>query len=43
MAFLFVNYAEALESWRLEKLKDIRSASAQNLSMSDLSNEESSM
>jgi hypothetical protein len=34
---------EALESWRLEKLKDIRSASAQNLSMSDLSNEESRM
>uniref|UniRef100_A0A0E0L9A4 Apple domain-containing protein n=2 Tax=Oryza punctata TaxID=4537 RepID=A0A0E0L9A4_ORYPU len=34
---------EALESWRLEKLKDIRSASAQNLSMPDLSNEESRM
>jgi hypothetical protein len=35
--------AEVVESWRVEKLKDIKVASTQNQSNLDLSSEETSM
>jgi hypothetical protein len=40
---IYGHMAEVVESWRVEKLKDIKVASTQNQSNLDLSSEETSM